>query len=106
MAVLSVTTFDVAPGRMDDLLAAVRQLQAIEARLAVNLLSLRVFEADVAGDRSGRVSLVFEYADLASWGTTLDRERADEEFLALLAADPRGEIATMVDRSLYVEIPF
>jgi hypothetical protein len=106
MAVLSVTTFAVSPGRMDDFLAAVRTLQAIEARLAVNLVSMRLFEGEVAAEDSGRVSLVFEYADLGSWGMTVDRERADAEFQALLGADPDGEIATMVDRSLYTEVPF
>lgn len=106
MAVLSVVTFEVAPGRMDDFLTAARKLQAIEARLAVNLTSMRLFEAEVAGEGSGQVSLVFEYADLGSWGATLDRERQDEEFLALLASDPEGEVATMVDRALYSELPF
>jgi hypothetical protein len=105
MAVLSVVTFQVAPGRMEDFLAAVRTLQAIEERLAVNLTAMRLFEAEVAGDGSGQVSVVFEYADLASWGTTVDRERQDAEYLALDASDPQGEIATMVDRALYSELP-
>src|SRR4051794_16964717 len=42
MAVLSVVTFQVAPARMEDFLAAVRKLHAIEERLAVNLTSMRV----------------------------------------------------------------
>ena len=106
MAVLSVVTFQVEPGRMDDFLAAVRTLQEIENRLAANLVSMRLFEAEVAGQGSGQVSLVFEYADLASWGATVDREREDAAYLALLASDPEGEVVTLVDRALYTEIDF
>ena len=105
MAVLSVVTFHVSPGRMDDFLAAVRTLEEIEGRLAANLVSMRVFEAEVAGRGSGRVSLVFEYADLASWGATVDREREDAAYLALVGSDPEGDVATLVDRALYTEIP-
>ena len=104
VAVLSVVTFQIAPGRMEDFRAAVRTLQTIEERLAVNLTAMRLFEAEVAGDGSGQVSVVFEYADLASWGATVDRERQDAEYLALDASDPQGDIATMVDRALYSEL--
>jgi hypothetical protein len=104
MAVLSVVTFQVTAGRMEEFLAAARKLQAIERRLAVNLVSMRLFEAEVAGQGSGHVSLVLEYGDLASWGETVDRERQDAEYLALLDSDPRGEIATLVDRALYSEL--
>ena len=104
MAVLSVVTFHVSPGRMDDFLALVRTLQEIENRLAANLVSMRVFEAEVAGRGSGRVSLVFEYADLASWGATVDREREDAAYLALAGSDPEGDVATLVDRALFTEI--
>jgi hypothetical protein len=106
MAVLSVVTFQVTPGRMGDFLAVVRDLQSIEDRLAVNLTSMRVFEAEVAGPGSGQVSLVFEYADLASWGSTVDRERQDAAYLMLGDTDERGAIATVVDRALYSELRF
>jgi phenylpyruvate tautomerase PptA (4-oxalocrotonate tautomerase family) len=105
MAVLSVVTFQVAPGRMEDFLAAVRTLQAIEERLAVNLTAMRLFEAEVAGDGSGQVSVVFEYADLASWGATVDRERQDAAYQDLVASAAQGDVATIVDRSLYSELP-
>jgi hypothetical protein len=105
MAVLSVVTFQVAPGRMEDFRAAVRTLQSIEERLAVNLTAMRLFEAEVAGDGSGQVSVVFEYADLASWGATVDRERQDAEYQEMVASAAQGDIATMVDRSLYSELP-
>ena len=106
MAILSVVTFAVAPGRMEDFLAAARRLQAIEQRLAVNLTTMRLFEAEVAGDGSGQVSLVFEYADLASWGATVDREQQDAEYLELVASAAQGDFATMVDRALYSEVSF
>jgi hypothetical protein len=106
MAVLSVVTVEVAPGRMEDFLGAVRTLKAIEDRLAVNLRSMRLFEAEVAGEGTGRVSLVFEYADLGSWGTTVDRERQDTAYQTMMQSDPEGEIVTIVDRALYTELAF
>jgi hypothetical protein len=88
MAAISQITYQVKPGRMEDFLAAARELKGAIERLGVNVRAVRLFEAEVAGPHSGRVVLSFEYADLASWGATVDREHA-----------------AVVDRALLVERP-
>jgi hypothetical protein len=104
MAMLSVVAVQVKPGRMDEFVKTVRELKEIEDRKATNLRSMRMFTAQVGGSRSGRVSIVFEYDNLASWGATVDAELKDPAFLA--SASQPDDPAELVDQTLYVEIPF
>jgi hypothetical protein len=105
MAVISVVGFAVRSGRMDDLVAGVKELKPIVERLGVNLKEVRVFQNLVGGQSSGTVAVTFEYADLASWGATNDRELQDPAWLAVVArlSGPDAS-ATVVSRELYTEI--
>jgi hypothetical protein len=103
MAVLSMITIRVKPGRTEEFLGLVRELGEIEARVGANLRSMRLFESLVGGAEPGQLALLFEYDDLASWGATVDAERKDESFNAQVgsADDP----AETVGQTLFVEIP-
>jgi hypothetical protein len=103
MAMLSVVTARIKPGRMDEFVNDVKELKKTEERVATNLRGMRLFVAQVSGRNTGLVSLMFEYADLASWGSTLDAELSeDPAFQAVAGADDAFEV---LDQSLYVEIP-
>lgn len=106
MAVVEVLTFEVKPDRLDDFLADVRQLEQVLARVDVGLTSMRVLRYMVAGADSGRVALVFENTDLASWGQSLDAEIGDPEDQAIIAGWQSAESpVTLVHRMLLREIP-
>ncbi len=104
MAVLSVVTVRVKPGRKADFVAGLKELKEIENRLGSNLRSMRLFEARVGGSQPGLMSVVFEYDDLASWGATVDAEPRDRAFQSLTgpSADDPDEL---LDQTLYVEEP-
>lgn len=104
MAVLSVVTVRVKPGRMADFVAGMKELKEIEDRLGSNLRSMRLFEARVGRPQVGLVSIVFEYDDLASWGAAVDAELRDRAFLDLTgpSADDPDEL---INHTLYVEAP-
>lgn len=104
MAVLSMVTVRVKPGRMADFVTGVKELKEIEDRVGSNLRSMRLFEARVGGSQPGLVSIVFEYDDLASWGATVDAELRDRAFQALTGPTP-DDPDELVDQILYVEVP-
>ncbi len=101
MAVIEVLTFDVKPGRLDDFLVDVRQLEQVLARVDVGLTGMRVLRYMVAGADSGRVALLFENTNLASWGQSLDAEIGDSEDQAIFARWQSAESpVTLVHRML------
>ena len=106
MGVIEVLTYEIKPGRLDDFLADVRQLEQVLARVDVGLTSMRVLRYMVAGADSGRVALMFENTDLASWGQSLDAEIGDPEDQAISARwlSPESPV-TLVHRMLLREIP-
>jgi hypothetical protein len=106
MAVLEVLTFEVKPGRLEDFLADVRQLERVLARVDVGLTGMRVLRYMIAGADSGRVALLFENTDLASWGQSLDAEIGDPEDQAISTRWQSGESpVTLVHRMLLRDIP-
>ncbi len=106
MAVIEVLTYDVKPGRLDDFLADVRRLEQILNRVDVGLTSMRVLRYMVAGAESGRVALMVENTDLASWGQSLDAELGDPDDQAIYARwqSPESPVI-LVHRMLLREIP-
>jgi hypothetical protein len=105
VSVIEVLTFEIKPGRLDDFLADVRQLEQVLARVDVGLTRMRVLRYMVAGVDSGRVALMFENTDLASWGQSLDAEIGDPEDQAIMARwqSPESPV-TLVHRMLLREI--
>lgn len=105
MAVIEVLTFDVKPGRRDDFLADVRELQGILDRVDVGLIGLRLMSVMLAGSDSGRAALMVENTDLSSWGRSLDNEIQDAEDQALNARwDSPDSPVSLVHRMLLREI--
>jgi hypothetical protein len=106
VSVMSVQTWDVKPGRREEFVGIVRELKTILQRLGVNFKSIRLYRAYVAGPSTGIVELAIEYADLASWGATVDAEHNDPAWqtLAATVSGPDGA-ATQVSRSLSIEMP-
>jgi hypothetical protein len=103
MAMLSMVTADIKPGRMEEFLTAAKELKAAEEQTATNLRTMRLFIAQVAGAETGRIALKFEYDDLASWGATVDAElAADPAFRAVAGADDPFERTA---QTLFIEIP-
>lgn len=105
MAVLSVTGYQIKPGRRDEFIEMARESKAIIEPLAVNLRSMRLTQASLAGAQTGLVRGSFEYDDLASWAATVEREAKDERFNALVAKlfGPDSP-ATPIERGLASEI--
>ena len=106
MAVFEILTFEVKPGRLEDFLADVRELRAVLERVDVGFIGMRAVRFMVAGPDSGRVALLFENTDLASWGQSLDNEGHDPEDQAVSArwAGPESPV-TLVNRMLWQELP-
>ena len=106
MSVIEVLTYDVKPGRLDDFLADVRRLTVVLSRVDVGMTSLRVLRFMIAGADSGRVALVVENTNLATWGQSLDAEIDDPEDQAISARwqSPESPV-TLVHRMLLREIP-
>jgi hypothetical protein len=105
VAVIEVLTFEVKPGRLDDFLADIRQLQSVLARVDVGLTGIRVLRSMIAGAESGRVMLMVENVDLASWGKSLDNEIADPEDQAISTRwDSPDSPVTLVNRMLLRDI--
>jgi hypothetical protein len=106
MAVIEIYTYEVKPGRLDDFLADVRQLEQVLARVDVGLSGMRVLRYLVAGADSGRVALLFENVDLASWGLSLDAELGDPDDQAISAHWQSAESpVTLLHRMLLRDIP-
>lgn len=105
MAVFEVLTFEVKPGRRDELTALARELKGILERVDVGLTEFRLVSFMVAGPASGRVALFIENTDLSSWGQSLDNEIQDpaDQSLSARLFGPDSP-ATLVDRMLWREI--
>lgn len=106
MAVVEVLTYEVTPGRLEEFLADVRQLERVLARVDVGLTGMRVLRSMVAGADSGRVALWFENADLVSWGQSLEAEIGDPDKQAIDERWRReGSPVTLVHRMLLRDVP-
>ena len=105
MAVIEAITFDVKPGRQDELITTIKDLKGLLDRVDVGLTSVRLVHATIAGPNAGRVVLLAEYADLPSWGKSIENENADPDLLALVQQSMGSDAAfTTVGRTLYTEI--
>lgn len=105
MAVVSVVSWQVKPGRREDFLASARESKAVIEPLGVNLRSIRLFFGVVAGPNSGIHRVSFEYDDLASWAATVEREAQDAGFAALVEKGSSPDsAATLSSRALLTEI--
>jgi hypothetical protein len=104
MAVISTIAYQVEQGREADFLATVKEARAVIEPLAVNLKSIRLRRAAIAGQDSGIYRVAFEYEDLASWAQTVSREEKDPGFNALARKGAASGVATIVDRALLTQI--
>jgi hypothetical protein len=72
----------------------------------VGLISVRLLRLMMAGADSGRVALMGENTDLASWGQSLDNEHQDPEDQAISTRWQSAESpVTLVHRMLLRDIP-
>ena len=106
MAVFEVVAWDVKPGRREEFLSLARDLKGICQRVDVGLTSIRMLESTIGGPNSGRISMVFEHADLAAWGSSVTKEQQDAEFQALSKQSDTDPSATLVSRTILTEIEF
>lgn len=105
MGAISVVTYQVKPGRMDDFLSNGREAKSVIEGLAVNLQSIRAFRSSISGPNTGNVAVVFEYGDVSDWGNTIVREADDPTFNELVKKGMGPDSpATIIARGLHTEI--
>ena len=102
MAVATVTTFEIRPGRNEEFNKQVAEAKKLHERLGGRV---RVWAATLAGPNAGQVIYVIEHNDLAAFASFSQKMQADSAWLAFAAkvftADPTG---TMVGGSLVTEV--
>ncbi len=105
MTVMSVVTWRVKPGRMDDFLTNASQAQEVILRLATGLNEHRYWRRVVGGPLTGDVLATFTYDSLTDWATTVEREAADPDFNALVAQGSGPDApAELMARTVWAEI--
>ncbi len=82
MAVLTVITHKVNPGRRQDFLNRQAEVKKILERHGGKV---RYWQSDLAGENTGRVSLATEFDDYAAWAKFREALEADSEYQAFLA---------------------
>ena len=110
MAVIEVLTYEVKPGRLEDFLADVRQLQQILPQVDVGLLSVRVLRLMMAGADSGRVALMVENTDTGVLGARVYRGQRERGTRKSTVINTRWQSAgilpsPLVHRMLLRDIP-
>lgn len=105
MAVLSIVTYEIKPGRFGQWCDMLTESKKVIEGLAVNLSSIRAFRWAIGGPMTGLVGVVFEYGDVTDWGETVLREENDETFNQLLARGMGEDSpAKLVSRGIHTEI--
>lgn len=105
MATVSLITYRVKPGRMDDFMERTREAKRVVEGLATNLHSIRAFHSTVSGPNSGNVHVEFTYGNVADWGETFVREADDPGYNAMVArAMGPDAAAELVGRGIQTEI--
>jgi hypothetical protein len=104
MAIFEVIMFEVKPGRDEQFMSFVRDLNGILRRIDTGLENITASRAFIAGQNSGRVTLRFQYSDLAAWSKSIEAEVNDPAILKLMEQFDADPPATMVNRLLAREI--
>ncbi len=100
-SVLVVTGVRVNPGKLDEYRKRVGSTKAISDRLGLTG-RLRMWHAELAGEATGNVAVVVEYADLATYVAETGKTAADSEWQALIGG--LGDIRSLAGRWMYSEI--
>ena len=82
MAVLTVITSQVHPGRRQDFLTRQAEFKKFLERHGGKV---RYWQSDLAGENTGRVSMTGEFDDYAAWAKFREALQADSEYQAFLA---------------------
>ena len=102
MAVATVTTFQVRPGRNVEFMAQVAEGKKNHERLGGRV---RVWMSTFAGPNAGQAIYVIEHKDLAAYASFSQKMEADPAWQAFVAkvftGDPTG---TLVGQSLVTEV--
>jgi hypothetical protein len=104
MAVFEIVSWEVKPGRMEEALAALKDTISVCQRIDTGLVSIRVANTVVAGERSGQVVAIFEHTDLGAWGTSIETEENDPEFLAIAKRFGTDSPVSSFSRAILKEI--
>ena len=103
MAVVTVTTLQIKPDRMQDYIEQVaRKAKPILEKYGVR--NCRVLSAVVAGEATGTVVFTAETDDFAGVGAALDKLMADPEGAELMSTSSASPMASY-QTSLWVDIP-
>lgn len=105
MAVTSIVSYKVKPGRDEEFVQAVKEAKPVLESLGVNLKSIRLRRAAIAGANTGLYRLGFEYDDLRSWAATLEREAQDDRYNDILKRTLSEESpATIIGRVITTDL--
>jgi hypothetical protein len=99
--VLQTITVRVNPGRQDDYLAKIAQLQAIADRTGVTS-KFRAWRATAAGPATGNIIVGSIHADLATYASNTTKMQADPEWQQVIAGldEMRTVVSSGLSRSL------
>ena len=97
-AVLQGVIVRVHPGKLDEYLAAIEKLKAIQGRVGMSGTT-RVWQSTLAGPATGNVAVAIVHANLAAYAADSGMLAGDAEAQKLIAG--LDDIRTVVSRSLY-----
>jgi hypothetical protein len=101
VAVATVATFQVLPGKNQQFQANVAEGKKLHERLGGRV---RVWQATIAGENSNSVLYVIEHDDLAAFANFTQKAAADSEVQAFTAKIQANPSATWVSSSLVTEV--
>ncbi len=99
--VLTITTVEVKPGKLEDYRKRVADAQGMVERLGLSM-RLRMWRATIAGQATGSIVIGFEHPDLNAFVNDRAKMQADEEWRRFIAG--LDAVRTLGGTSLYREI--
>lgn len=104
MAVLSISTWRIRPGKAQAFLETCARAKAIQERLGVQ--SVRLFNNVYSGANAGTATYVIEHENAEAQGAFTDKLNSDPEWQdfwqGVNTSDPSAE---MIGNSIAVEVP-
>jgi hypothetical protein len=103
MAVVSVITASVKPGRFEDYLEeSARKGKALAEKYGAK--NVRLLTAVAGGGAAGTVVFISEFGNFGEYGVFTDKSLADPEVIALMQVTEDGPVAAW-QSALWVDVP-
>ncbi len=105
MSVSQVWTFRVKPGRMGDFMGWLAENIDTSRRLDGSDQGIRVFRRSIAGEQTGLIDIMVDYANLATAGAATDLLVAEPDYQQIMARGAAADApATMIGCQVLTDI--